>query len=424
MKPPKYQSWESPRCEILKAMTAAKPMSRDLCLKCKGGRLLCGHDHCPILRKVQVQKPHEGKLDKDLFGPAPSIFVGWKGYPEVFAGPMTSIDFERPALLDDPANWYGLGFDDIILMRSQLVRSKQTQGVKWRNRYVDNLREIALAKRPTDIESHFKKKPNYSISFSPISQPMGPSAILESMRLTENPKIPKKVDYVVSDDLKSVDQTTKLFDSGYDVYYLTNVLSSGVLGLEKNQKMVPTRWSITAIDDILGKELMKKVREYPTINEYQVFTNQYLENHFEILLIPGPWEFEQFEAWAPQTLWTMSNDKPTIIQEHETFEGRTKYAINEGGGYYAGRFAAAEAMEKMKRQARIVIFREIFDTYVMPVGVWEVRENVRKAFLNKPGKFATLEQALSDINTRLRIDIKNYITKSELLRQKKITDWF
>jgi hypothetical protein len=38
-------------------------------------------------------------------------------------------------------------------------------------------------------------------------------------------------------------------------------LSIGVLGLKKDKKLVPTRWAITATDDILAKKLLEKVKQ-------------------------------------------------------------------------------------------------------------------------------------------------------------------
>jgi len=80
--------------------------------------MLCGRETCPILQKIEIVAPIEKKLSTDMFGPAPSIFVGWKSYPNVFVGPMSAIEPEDAAMLDDPSKWYGLGFDDIIRLRS------------------------------------------------------------------------------------------------------------------------------------------------------------------------------------------------------------------------------------------------------------------------------------------------------------------
>ena len=425
MKKIKYNDPENPRCEILKAMKRARPASRRLCLVCKGSRLLCNQGSCPLLNYINIRSPVENKLSDSLFGPSTSVFVGWKLYPDVFVGPMTSInnDDEKAMLFDNPGQWYGQDINDIIMMRSSLVRSKARHNIYNREKFILDSQEIALSVKPTDVEIKFKKKPHYSLSFSAVSQPMGPSGIVERVRITENTSIPKAVDCVVSDDLKAEDMMIKLKGSGFDVYYLTNVMASGALGMEQRKKLVPTRWSITAVDDILGKFFIKNIKNYPAINDYRVYRNEYLSNHFEILLMPGAWEFEQFEAWAPNTLWTLSRTSPVIVEEHEGHEGRSDYALNEGGGYYAGRLAACEALNNMRRQARTVIFREIYEGYIVPVGVWEVRENVRQAFKNPPGKFSTLKEALEDIKSHLALPLEDYMKKSEILRQRRLSEY-
>ena len=419
----RHQSWDSPRCRIFKSLSEARPMSRQLCLQCKGGRLLCGQASCPLLAKIDLSAPVESLLKEEMFGPSPSVFVGWKDYPSVNVGPMTSLERDGCERFDNPGSWYGLGFDDIIRMRSLMVRGKRKHAVWGKDRFTERMQEIALSAKPVDVEVHYSKKPRFSLSFSPISQPMGASADLKSYKVADNPHIPQKVDYVLSDDLTASAQVSTLYDSDFDIYYLSNVFSSGAMGLKERKRLVPTRWSITAIDDILGKELMGRIRHYPEISDFQVFENTYLGNHFEVLMIPGAWEFEQFEAWAPNTLWTMSYDDYTIVEEHEAHGGRTDYAIDEGGGYYAGRFAVAEALNRMRRQARCVIFREVYDSYVMPVGVWEVRENVRKAMSGNPRIFKSLKAALNDIGGRLMIPIDRYVGKSRILRQRRITDY-
>ena len=420
----KYQSDERPRCGILKAMKEAAPLSRELCLVCKGGRMLCGRESCPLLRRIILQSPIEEKLSREMFGPAPSIFVGWKSYPDVFMGPMAAIDPEKAAVLDNPAKWYGMGFDDIIHMRSMLVRAKKQQNVMDRGKFVEKTREIALSVKPVDIETMFKHTPTYKLSFSAVSQPMGPTGMIRDFRIADNPKIPRKVDALASDEIRAADAAFELYKKDYDVYYLTSVLSSGALGFEERKKLVPTRWSITAVDDMIGKDLMKDIRLFPELKDFLVYENTNLENHFEVLMMPGRWEFEQFEAWAPKTLWTMSYDKPVIQEEYEGFEGRSDYAIKEGGGYYAGRIAVTEALHRMKKQARAIIFREIYEGYLMPVGVWEVRENVRKALGKKPRRFGSLQSALEDIKTRLRIPLEEYLKNSEMLKQRKISEYF
>lgn len=398
-------------------------MSRDFCLVCKGGRLLCGLPTCPLLRKVRFQSPIEERLREEIFGPSPSIFVGWRGYPETFAGPLTSVYDGEAALLDDPSRWYGLDFDEIIRLRSSLVRSKAREDARKAARMRLNLQEVALSTKPVDTEVRFKTKPRYGISFSPVSQPMGPTGILERFEIASNPVIPKRVDQLVQDEVRATEAVRELYRSGYDVYYLARVLSSGSLGKRDTRRLVPTRWSITATDDMIGRSLIQEIKNYPLISEHMVFHNTYLENHFEILLLPSSWEFEQFEAWAPNTLWTMSLSEPKIVHENERYKGRTDYALKEGGGYYAGRLAVLEALAKMRRQAAVCVFRETYEGYVIPVGVWEVRENVRRAMSNAPERFPSQEEALKRIKSRLRIDISQYVAKSETLAQRRLLEF-
>lgn len=413
-------------CKITRAILDSKLEGTDLCLVCKGSRLLCGRAYCPLIQRISAvtQPDSEKKLSAEMFGPSPpSIFVGHKGYPNVFVGPMSCIDPDKPALADDPSKWYGLDFDSIISLRSNLVRSKSIENIKSDSRLVLDSRELALSVKPTDVELTFSKAPKFNMSFSSMTQPMGPTGTLKDFSLAQNTKIPRIVDYVVSDDITATEGASRLFERGHDVYYLSKILSSGAMGQMQNKKMVPTRWSITAVDDMISKDLLKDIRDYPPINDYRVYENTYLDNHFEVLMMPGSWEFENFEAWAPNTLWTLSQDKPIIQVESEPYHGRTTYAKSEGGGYYAVRLPVTEKLHAMRRQARVVSFREVYEGYVMPVGVWEVRENVRAAVKKKPSRFSTLSEALSHISSKLRIDISDYVSRSKVLRQRRLSDF-
>jgi hypothetical protein len=269
----------------------------------------------------------------------------------------------------------------------------------------------------------FSSKPLYRVSFSDIHQPMGPSASLEKLTIAENPHIPRKIDYIVSDDVKASDAGVMLYRDGQDVYRISTILSSGVLGMKERRKLVPTRWSITATDSLLFDFMVSEVKDFPSVNEFQVFSHKALDNRFEILLMPGNWEYENFEAWAPGGLWTASLKKPEILEEYEPFEGRTKYADKEGGGYYSTRLGVIEGLRRMGRQARVVVFREVYEGYTVPLGVWVVRETVREAMRGQPEKFNTLQEALMAIGTRLRLKMRDYTKQSRILRQRRIMDF-
>lgn len=391
-----------------------------LCVTCKGGRSLCGQNPCPLLARIAV-KPKVESFPQNFFGKSPNVFVGREGYPDVRIGPLAAME-EREGI-DSPDAWFGRPYGEVIEMRSLLVRSNRRENIFSRSRVAEQVREIAMSSEPVDIEIGFEKRPVFRLSFSDVTQPMGPSAGMKSMRLAENPKIPRVVERVTSDDLKASDAGFELYRKGLDVHRITSIFSAGVIGTMERRKLVPTRYSITGVDDIIAKRLLEGVRDHPSVNEFLVYESEYLDNHFVILLMPGSWEFENFEAWAPGSFWSRSLKDTQIIREYEPFGGRTSYAESQGGGYYASRIAVAEALAGMRRQARVVVFREVYEGYVIPLGVWVVRETARRAFRNRPERFATLGDALSYAGSRTRIPLEEYRKRSVILSQKRLWDF-
>ena len=83
----------------------------------------------------------------------------------------------------------------------------------------------------------------------------------------------------------------------------------------------------------------------------------------------------------------------------------------------------------MKRQAGVVMFREIHPRYSVPLGVWVVRETVREAFRKRGEKFDTKKDALDFVDSRLRakggmrIGIRDFEALSKILQQKRLTDF-
>ena len=394
-----------------------------LCLICKGSRRLCGWRFCPLLSREKAIPRIREKVSESFFGSSTSVFVGHNFYPNVYVGPLASLDSESPETFASPQEWFGKPYSKIIETRSFVLRSKYRENIYSRSRFVESNQELALAEKPTDVELDFKKKPSITFEYSDITQPMGPSATLKKMRITENPKIPIKTEKIVSDELKAEEAGFLLYKHGQDVYNVSTILSSGVLGFEKKRKLVPTRWSITATDDMVFRRLVQKVRGYRQVNDYLVFFSEYLDNHFLFLLMPGNWEFENFEAWSPGSSWSFNLKRTEILEEYEPFHGRTSYANLQAGGYYASRFAVIEYLHRIKRQARVVGFREIHEGYTIPLGVWVVRETARNAFRSEPLKFPTLKDALAHIDSKLRLSITEFVRRSRILRQKRLGDF-
>jgi hypothetical protein len=401
-----------------------------LCVQCKGARLLCGLSQCPILDRIEVIAPKAQALKKDVFGPSPpNLFVGRAGYPEVYAGPLVSFDdsitSKNALLCDDPSNWFGTPVKDIISFRAAFARGMQRSSVRKPTREMEELSFALLAESPVDMEVSFAKVPSYRISFSEVVQPMGPSGPFSRLRLASNPRIPKKTDSLMEEDLDARTAVSELLEADLGSYYIQKLLSAGLLGKKGRKKMVPTRWSITASDKIVADLHLDKVRTFQTISEVYAYSSEYLCNRFEILLLPGAWEFEQFECWTPGTAWNAFGTAPSIAHEYEGFGGRSDYAKEEGGGYYAGRIAAAEALLAMGRQAKAVIIREIDEGYDVPVGVWEVRENARNAFRKgADAKFAALKDALAYLAPRLKSPVSSYLAKSRIMGQTRLSAFF
>jgi hypothetical protein len=359
----------------------------------------------------------------------PSVFVGASGYPEVFMGILSPPEQKENAyILDSPEKWYQQksGLDQILNFRGQLIYSRFQSNIKRpAGKLIDVLQELAMTKKQIDVEVELKKKPKFKFEFDSWITPIGNPAPIEKAELIENPRIERNVDYLVSDvDIKAESAVQLLYKSHISVSRIQKIFSAGLLGVQVQRKFVPTRWSITAVDDILGKNLMKNVRDYPELNEIRLFNNEYLGNHYEVLLIPGVYQYELIETKLPKSVWNIFGIRPAINSDYEPFFGRKTYADQTAGAFYAGRLAVLEYLEKIRRQASILIVREVRADYFAPVGIWQLRETVRDAF-NKPfEKFDSLDDGIKRIAERLVIKNK-WTVHSKLLKvikeQKKIT---
>jgi hypothetical protein len=395
-------------------------MDARMCVECKGTKSLCGKPACPKLEKARALQRLKGTVARDIDGYTPSVFVGSYGYPRVLAGPLVSPELVG---IDTPENMYGTPLEDIAAQRFMLVRSKEPISIHATSPSKDlqALQDMAMSVKSVETEVEFKHAPRFDFSWAQSATPYGTSADIERMAITSNPSIPGRIDKVVSDELKAADQLYALFDNSTPVSQLSRILSVGLLGQQK--KLVPTRWSITATDDTLGKRLIDEVKEFEESDGYSLFTSTYLGNHFEVLLTPGAWSFENLEAWLPGNIWTEGASDVVFMQDWEPYEGRTTYASNITGAYYAVRLAVLEKLREMKRQATAIVVREITPDYWMPVGVWECRENVRAAVRGNVARFQSLAELLEEVRKR-NITKGTWEKKSELLARIRSRDAF
>ena len=370
-------------------------------------------------------------MSEDIAGMSPpSVFIGRIGYPNVYAGPLVPPIHEDTGIYDLPEHWFGKSMDEIVGFRSLLVRGKHrvnVQNFMDAGKILDQTRELALADSCVDIELNLTKKPRGSIFLDDDIQPFGPSALIRDLHVG-NTRYDDKIEKAYYDtDLRATNAVLELFNRGVMVSKIQKAFSVGAFGVEKNRRLVPTRWSITAVDDIISKNLREKVKTFPEINEYRVYESIYMDNVFEILMIPQQYSYESMEAWYPGTVWNPTGKSIAIFSDWEGNSGRTTYA-QIGGCYYSARLATCEQLVQERRQATVIVLREARPGYIMPIGVWQVRENVRNAMHQKPFLFKSLAESLQFISGRFEIPIQRWILQSELLKralfQKKISDFF
>jgi hypothetical protein len=371
------------------------------------------------------------KLKNEYYGPSPpSIFVGRFGYPYVKLGPMAALDWQNINMMDEPDSWKtDMSMENIVNFRARLFRFSadpiKVTDVSSSTKILEITQEQIQAFSPVDLEIGFSKKPKINMTFDRFAQPMGTQIKIDSIQLTSNPKISIKVDRIVSDgDMNTIPAVNSLYNDNTTVTQITKLLSAGLLGITKNRKFVPTRWSITATDDIVGNNLRRNISEYSSINDFLVYHNSYLDNDFWILFIPNrEWHYDYHEAWKMNSAWNPTSDSPVILSDMEGPGGRKTYAKNTVGGYYASRLAVLEKLSQIRKKAAVLAFREVGKGYSIPLGVWQVRENMRKALSNPSRKFDDFNTALKFIEKRLTIPLRFYRRNSPILKQKTLDEF-
>ncbi len=360
----------------------------------------------------------------------PGAFVGHVGYPRVYLGPLIPPSKGNTMLLDTPELWLGKDIQTIIDYRFSLVRGKSLVDIHDATdpgKYLLDLHDLALSSSSVEVDAKFRKKPRMAVTLSEDTQPFGPSAMIQDMKVVPSAGVRKLEAVYYDGDQLAVGGMVELYEDGIQVSRIQRVLSLGMLGVQDQRKVVPTRWSITAVDDTLSKHLLKSVKQYPPIDKFEVYTYTYLDNVYTAILSPRNWEYECIEAWFPGTAWNETGATPAMMGDHEPFEGRTTYA-SIGGCYYSTRLAIGEALERKQRQASAVVLREIRPGYILPVGVWNVRESVRAALRTQPFVFDTFKDALSFACEQLTIPERIWIRNSILIRnellQRRLNQYF
>ena len=349
----------------------------------------------------------------------PSVFVGSFGYPKVGVGPMVPPIHGDTSLLDSPERWLGKTLEEIVNFRLNLVRGTQNVSVSNpQGRYIENLQELAMSSNTPDSEITFYKNTTPTTFIDGESAPFGPIGQIKSAKFS-GMSTSKPVEKAYYDrDLKAEDAVLALYNSGIEISKIQKCFSIGMFG--KDRKLVPTRWSITATDDIVSKNLVGEILDYSQIDSYLVFTHEHLGNLFSVLLFPHRWIYEMEEAWHTDM------GEIGFGADAEDANGLDHYP-SIAGAYFAAKLGIAEYLSKKKRQAGVLVLREIQPEYAVPVGVWQVREAIRAAMSKIPTLVDTLDQGIDLACKRMSISKNEWLAKGtilKMLKQKTITDYF
>ena len=378
------------------------------------------------IRRAILAKWHDG-LSKygNLFSSdsisgtsPPSVFVGSYNYPKVFVGPMVPPIHGDTSLLDSPEKWKGKSLEEIVNFRLNLVRGIQKVSIdQTEGRYIENLQEVTMSSKPTDSDLIFQKFTSPKISLDGESAPFGPIGEIKSAKFSSTSSV-KSIEKTFYDtDLKAQDAVLNLYNSGIEISKIQKCFSIGMLG--QKRKLVPTKWSITATDDIISKSLSDEVLEYSLIDSCRVFSYSHLGNSFSIVLFPHRWIYEMIEAWY-------SNGVLGFGSDYEDARG-IDHPPAIAGAYFAAKLGVLEYLSEKKIQAGVIILREIRPEYAIPVGVWQVREGIREAMRQIPTISDNFEHALSLASDKMSISKSEWLSHGnilKLMKQKTISDFF
>jgi hypothetical protein len=348
----------------------------------------------------------------------PSIFVGSYGYPKVGVGPMVPPIHGDTTLLDSPELWLGKTLEDIVNFRLSLVRGIEKISIQnTQGRFIENLHEVAMSSHSIDTDLQFHKTTLPVTTIDGESAPFGPVGDIKSAKFfgTRSDKSIERVYY--DHDLKAQDAVLTLYNKGIDISKIQKCFSIGMLG--KKRKLVPTKWSITATDDIISKSLVSEILEFDLIDSCRIFSHDHLGNMFSVILFPHRWLFEMQEAW---------HDENKVGFGFDSEDARCiDHPPAIAGAYFAAKLGVAEYLVQKKLQAAVLVLREIRPEYAVPVGVWQIREAIRAAMKKEPYIAGNFIDGVNFASKRMSIGKSEWLSRGRLLKmlkQKSISEFF
>jgi len=356
------------------------------------------------------------QIKEDLYGfTPPSNLITEYSYPKVSLGILFS-ELEGIEYYDNPIFWAKeeRSIEEIIRYRSSLINARTVTDVnlpKKNSKLYERILESALSIKSVSLEVKIKKIKE--VKFIPkIYSFYGFSGNLKDLKVVDNPKIPYKVEDVY--DLKAEEAVYLLYKEGFSDYYLSRIFSLGFFGSRLNRKLVPSKWSITAVQSIIEKNLRQEYfNKARKIDYIYLFNYKFYGNDFYGILLPGSGRVELIEAILPGSAYSIDNK--LIIGKDD-----------ESGGYHSLKLSFAEFVRDTKLLGDLIVFRIITEEYKLPLGVWVVREGTKKMFSNLLSRFSNIYEAFSFINSKLikyNLNVFKLLRYSNIHAQKKITSF-
>lgn len=348
----------------------------------------------------------------------PSVFVGSYRYPKVFVGPMVPPMHGDTGLLDSPEQWTGKTLEEIVNFRMSLVRGiKKVPVQDTEGRYIENLQEIAMASGPIDSDLQFRRTTLPAVSINGEDAPFGPVGEIRDAKFSGSSAV-RPIERMFYDrDIRAQDAVLELYRAGIEISRIQRCFSMGMMG--QKRRLVPTKWGITATDDIISRSLVAEILDHSQIDTCMVFSHSHLGNSFSVVLFPHRWAYGMVEAWYSDGILGFGSDS-------EDARG-IGHPPAIAGAYFAAKLGAAEYLARRRLQAGVIVLREIRPEYAVPVGVWQVREGIRHAMSAGPRTADNIDHALDLAAQPMSISKAEWLEHggiAQMIRQKTISEYF
>ncbi len=305
--------------------------------------------------------------DRSVDGYIATAHVSWRGYPKVVAA--SGIGEHRTP--DEGSVMADLPYEEVLRARALTFRRyRGRRDVRDPPDLSDPEVESAVSMRPVESTLQVRRRLSDASGTVPFIGPL----VEGKIELDGTPKVPRDLERYHEDDVKAEDAVVGLYRRGYDESYIARALSLGLLG--RDRRMVPTRWSVAAVDSMISEHLAREVRHLPVSSEYRVLSGEVFGNEMWVILRPEPLSYELVESYEPGAPWS-DRTRVTVLRDSE-IKGR-KEPRETGGAYFAARLAALEWCSELGEQHGITVIRVVRREYSAPLGAWVIREAVRRA---------------------------------------------